>query len=787
MTPDERVAAVLKGCPSYLFKHAASKSDADSALMLAKQARQLSGFQKYKQGEDEAGFWIELASHPDSALYPGTLRNGYDHFCSVGNANAAIRLFSCMARYYGGPGGVLYDDLPDLRNKFPGYQKKGAHRAIIAELDSCLLVGLSETGDDFLRQYNEKMAEKAYLRALELLPREGPNHWKPYTSLSTLYLHQGKLDRALDYALKTITLLESGAPGNRQEWPYYQVGRIYFEQGNIEQSIAYFLQSAEVMHNNGHYINGALCKSLVRSYLSLGKPREALAFLDKHTDPTAAYNNYDKQLIAESKGNCYLEEGRYDSAEAYYRESLGAAEKLRKVNILTAYYALAQFYVKTNQVEKARTYLDELERKDNADLVPFYVKPEIQQYLSRADSALGHYAQALRHLQQYTVMHDSIFNDTKNKQLEELKIRFETEKKDKDIQLLTKQSLLQTSQLQRERLQFQYENERKKHELKLMQYEEERKDQALRLKEQNILLLGKQDQLQKAELQKTRLLRDVFVGGAVMLLLLLGVIYSRYRQNRKTNRLLMEQQEVINRTNEELQLCNEQQFNLLIEKEWLVREIHHRVKNNLQIVISLLNAQSEHLDHPSALAAIQESRERMQAISIIHQKLYKIDSGALVNLRSYIYEMLENLKSGFVDTRRIEFKLSIADINLDTSQLVSLGLVLNEAITNAIKYAYEPHEKGSIWISAQFTGDGRIRLTIADQGKGLPPGMDVEKPDSLGLRLIRLFSQQLEGDLQFTNNNGLEITLTFAPTVPEHLEEFHNKIIPAYQTERVTA
>ncbi len=665
--------------------------------------------------------------------------------------------------------------------------RRGGSGVSTAALDSCLLAGLTEVGDDFLRQYKDRMAEKIYLRALELVPREGPNHWLPYTSLSTLYLHEGNLSRSLNYALKIIRLQDNGDPAKKQEWPYYQVGRIYFEQGNMEQSIVYFLKSAEVMRHKGNYINGALCKSIVRSYISWGKPKEALVFLEKNTDTTAPYNDFDKQLIAESKGNCYLETGRFDSAELYYQESLRAAEKLKKVNILTAYYALAQFYTTTNQFEKARTYLDELAKPDNAGFVPFYVQPEIQQSLSRSDSALGDYARAFRHLRQYNVLHDSIFSSTKNKQLEELKIQYETEKKDKDIQLLTNQGLLQTSRMEKERLQFQYENERKIHELKLAQYEAERKDEALRLKEQNILLLGKQDQLQKADLKKTRLLRDIFVGGAIVLLLLLGVIYNRYLHNRKMNRLLKKQQEKINQSNQELELLNDQQFNLLIEKEWLVKEIHHRVKNNLQIVISLLNAQSEYLDHPSALAAIQESRERMQAISIIHQKLYKMDSGAMVNLWSYIYELVENLKNSFLDSGRIEFKISVADISLDVSQLVPLGLILNEAITNAIKYAYEPHENGYVWVSVQFIDERRVQLKIADQGKGLPAGMDLEEPGSLGIKLIRLFSKQLESDVQFINGRGLEISLTFTPAIPEHLEEYNNRIIPVYHTDRVIA
>jgi two-component system, sensor histidine kinase PdtaS len=112
-------------------------------------------------------------------------------------------------------------------------------------------------------------------------------------------------------------------------------------------------------------------------------------------------------------------------------------------------------------------------------------------------------------------------------------------------------------------------------------------------------------------------------------------------------------------------------------------------------------------------------------------------------------------------------------IELDISQSVPLGLILNEGITNSIKYAYGVHEKGSIRISLQYMGDRQLQLKIADYGKGLPQGLDAEHPHSLGLQLIRLFAEQLEGDLYFMSNNGLEINLGFRTT--EYSDAFSDK------------
>ena len=130
-------------------------------------------------------------------------------------------------------------------------------------------------------------------------------------------------------------------------------------------------------------------------------------------------------------------------------------------------------------------------------------------------------------------------------------------------------------------------------------------------------------------------------------------------------------------------------------------------------------------------------------------------------MRSYINELVENIRDSIAHTGRISFEVSVADIYLDISQSVPLGLIVNEAITNAIKYAYPKNKKGSIYISLQYTGTQKLQLKIADHGKGLPAALDTGQSDSLGLQLIRLFSEQLDGDLDFINEKGLEINLTF--------------------------
>jgi two-component sensor histidine kinase len=378
------------------------------------------------------------------------------------------------------------------------------------------------------------------------------------------------------------------------------------------------------------------------------------------------------------------------------------------------YMYAASFYFLSNQYAKARYYVakgNALANKINYDLAQVH-NLELSY---KIDSAQGNFRSAFNHLIQYKQKTDSVSSEGKVRQFQVMNV----------------------------------------------EYEIEMKEDSIKLKDKDISFLRQQTNLQRANLQQAGLIKNLSIAGAILLMILLGLIYNRYRQKQKTNRLLQSQKDVIDKSNHELQQLNEQQTKLLVEKDWLVKEIHHRVKNNLQMVVSLLNAQAEFLEHPSALNAIKESRERMQAIAILHQKLYQLENTTRINMRYYINELVDNIKDSFADTKRISFRLDVDDVGLDISQSVPLGLILNETITNAVKYAYPKNEDGWIQISLKHHDTDRLQLKVADNGKGLPEGIAAGQSTTLGLQLIKLFSEQLEGELCFVNNNGLEITLNF--------------------------
>ncbi|PWV54474.1 sensor histidine kinase [Chitinophaga sp. S165] len=379
---------------------------------------------------------------------------------------------------------------------------------------------------------------------------------------------------------------------------------------------------------------------------------------------------------------------------------------------ISVYTELIRYHLKKKQYHKVQQYaaalctIAERERQ-------LTVLAQSYGYWFKADSATGKYQEAIKHYQLFKTFNDSVFRITKRRQLNQLEIQFETEQK----------------------------------------------DHVLKMKQQNIELLTREAQLQDAKLQRAWFIRNVIISGAGMLVVLLLLGYNRYQLKLRSNRQMKQQQEEIYKQNLFLEELISTQDKLLGEKEWLLKEIHHRVKNNLQIVMSLLNTQAAFLDDKDALNAIRESRCRMQAISLIHQKLYQSENMALIDMQTYIHDLVLYLKEGFSGMNRIHFDLKVAPVKLDVSQSVPVGLILNEAVTNAIKYAFTGN--GTILVSLQQTGDQQLTLVIADNGKGFPAGIGDARKRSMGMTLINTLSEQLEGTLNIHSHNGVIVTVNF--------------------------
>ena len=212
----------------------------------------------------------------------------------------------------------------------------------------------------------------------------------------------------------------------------------------------------------------------------------------------------------------------------------------------------------------------------------------------------------------------------------------------------------------------------------------------------------------------------------------------------------------------ERQQAQEQLKASLKEKEVLLKEIHHRVKNNLQIISSLLKLQSSYLKDIEAQALFKDSYNRVRSMALIHEKLYRSSDLAKIDLADYIRNLLGNLFSSYgVSSQAIELKLKVDNISLDVDTAIPCGLIINELVSNSIKYAFIPDLCGEICVEFSLKRENEYILLISDNGVGLPSDFDLEQTDSLGLQLVFNLAEQLGGSIDLNTAHGTKFIIKF--------------------------
>ncbi|NNF01222.1 MAG: diguanylate cyclase, partial [Bacteroidia bacterium] len=197
----------------------------------------------------------------------------------------------------------------------------------------------------------------------------------------------------------------------------------------------------------------------------------------------------------------------------------------------------------------------------------------------------------------------------------------------------------------------------------------------------------------------------------------------------------------------------------LDEKGVLLREIHHRVKNNLQIIISLFNLQSNYISNKNALRVLREGQDRIKSMALIHERFYQSDGLSKIDFDDYIYKLTENLFLSYVvDTRKINLAIQADKVSVDIDTAVPCGLIINELVSNSLKHAFEPDETGEIFIRFRELEKNIYKLVVGDTGKGVDPDFDFENTETLGMQLVSALTDQLDGKMNIVRDNGKGIS-----------------------------
>jgi two-component sensor histidine kinase len=558
-------------------------------------------------------------------------------------------------------------------------------------------------GDLYMVSNNDDPKALKHLR-LSLAAFQSINHTAVqgvYILMGTFYTFQGDNKQALDNGLLALKTAEN-------------VGDTSLQLCQINNGIARTLVRLNERQKATHYFDRALeiaekykepssiyvvATNLAINWTALGDANKSLRILkyistkyQKPQDPIVDFNTARSYIIS------YTRLKQYANAQPYCDHLLQVFdhESVSSFGRIEVYAVVINFYIASGQYDLAIKYLNKHKKlsEETTDLALTAANNRLWFVL---DTTRHNYNSAVKHLLNYNRLNDSLFNETKSKQVAELQIQFETEKKEKDILI----------------------------------------------KDQQIGILTKEQEFKDMNLKRIRFTRNVTLCGSILLLMTGIVFFRQYRRKQRDSNTIAR--------------INQQLKDMLAEKEWWLKEVHHRVKNNLHTIICLLESQAMYLEK-DALHAIEKSQHRIYAMSLIHQKLYQNEELRSIDMSLYLEEFIGYLKDSF-DTSKIEFIVNVEPIHLNLQQAIPVGLIINEGVTNSIKYAFGNEAVPKIWISMTLTNEV-VNLVISDNGKGFEMKVE-DEGKSLGMQLIKGLGKELKGTVRIDSKGGTKLRVDF--------------------------
>lgn len=551
--------------------------------------------------------------------------------------------------------------------------------------------------------------------------------------------------------------------------PYINRGDYNIAEERLSEAFQYWNQSGDSLELAKCYIfQGYLERLRGRYYLALDNIYKAKSIQAQFMQPYEMWDVANRTMLN------YAGLGDYKSAVAAGEEFLQSARPLE--NKPSGYYTIlintGNFHFQNDNYLKAKEYVEEA--------IPIWLSKGYPKYLSNSYSLLCDIAQKEENLSLANSYADSslLYSGKFDSPLLESEahlVKFQLLQKlgqirnqeyhittayAKAIESNNKETLLSAAEEYARfmSLQFQFklaytyqsiaDSLRKEifSEELTSKLDELEKRLLLEKSQNEIELLNEQNELKEQNLKKASRLRKFLLGFLILALGTCALIFLLLRQRSQYNKNLEDKNTIITKS--------------LSEKELLLKEIHHRVKNNLQFISSLLRLQSDHVDDPKALGALQQGHNRVRSMALIHQNLYKEDNLTGVDTKEYFTKLITGLfKSNNIHDTRIGLNLDVSELNLDVDTIVPIGLITNELITNSLKYAF-PEDRSGIITVRLYEKDNKLNLSISDNGIGMSSDQKSALGSSFGYKLIQALVGQLQGQYSINNGNGTAVNIT---------------------------
>lgn len=528
-----------------------------------------------------------------------------------------------------------------------------------------------------------------------------------YNHLGVAYNNLGNSEKSMDYFMKALKIMEQINDKSGIARSYRNIGQANFYMDNFDKALRDFQKSLDIKKESGD--KKGISQLLILIGNVKAKTEKYNEALDYYLKALEIKKEIDDRLgisqIYNNLGNVYLALGEMENVLEYRLNALQIDRELgNNWEIALTTYNLAEYYLMIKQPEKAYPYI--IESKELAeDLENKGLVRDNLENFSLYYEQKGDYQKALKYQRDYSELTKSMFSEKLSEKIAEMQIKYETEKKEKE-------------------------------------------NQAYKL------------QLQKVRLHMQQL---VFILAGVFLIVLF--IYYRYRTKKKTALLL---QHLVNERTQELQ----QKINELRqakdrihidlkERETLLHEIHHRVKNNMQIIKSMIDLQAHQVTDKTTLNAFDTCVNRIQSMALVHELLYESSDFANIPFKEYVEKMTEELLRSAAREENISLDLKIEDISFGIKTAIPCGLILNELFSNSLKHAFPEGKKGRIQISLQLLKNKSYELIFRDNGVGIPGDIDFDKTESIGLYLIKILTGQIEGTVSMSRRNGTMFKIVF--------------------------
>ena len=544
------------------------------------------------------------------------------------------------------------------------------------------------------------------------------------------YLDDGKYAEAEPYLLKSVKLCIANNDklnlGNAYDILYY----LYTTQGNLAEATKIGYAFLKVKEESGSkYGIYSAANQLGFNFKAIGNYPDALKYFKQALQTAQGSCDILSESYANINiGDIYQETGNFPEATNYYKAALRLANELKDANLLAdVHTGMGNLSAAQGHYMEAITHYTNAERgyksvAHKQDLATLYCK------IGTAYTRLAKYSQAAKSFKDATALYkelranlsmagyyngmallDSATGNWKNA-----------------YQHYRKYIVINDSSFNKETL--------KKAVASQMKYESDKKEALVKSAQE------KKDVLTNVEIKRQR---NILYSAFAVLLIVLVFSVVVFRQRNK--------------------IAKEKKRSdlLLMDKELLLKEIHHRVKNNLEVVSSLLALQSAQIDDPHTKEAMQEGQNRVHSIGIVHQKLYQGTNLGAIEMKDYFINLSDSILDSFGAEERVSIECAMDAIDVDIDTAVPLGLIVNELLTNTLKYAFPSGQHGNVQIKLRRQADGILHLEVSDDGVGKS---GITQGTGFGGQLVALLTQQLGGSMREEVKIGTSIYFEFKPT-----------------------